>query len=99
MTDHTCPGNQPQRGPASSAPADASRREWVVNWSMPIDANSAIDAAIRALEIHRDPASLATVFRVEEPDGSSVLVDVQSSGGAVILERTPSVSPLDDGNG
>ena len=98
MTDHTCPGNQPQRSPASSPPAAAPPREWIVNWSMPIDANSAINAAIQALEIHRDPASLATVFRVEEPDGSSVLVDVQSLGVPVILERTPSVSPLDDGN-
>lgn len=40
-------------------------REWEVRWAIDIDAPCAEDAAVRALEIMRDPQSLATMFEVE----------------------------------
>lgn len=37
---------------------------YFVIWKMDIDAESAKDAALEALKIQRDPASIATVFNV-----------------------------------
>ena len=37
-----------------------------VTWEIDIEADDAIDAARQALEIHRDPDSIATVFSVQE---------------------------------
>ena len=39
--------------------------EYLVTWSMPIEAESPVDAAQQALGIHRNPESIATVFFVE----------------------------------
>lgn len=37
---------------------------YLVEWSIDIEADSAEEAARQALEIQRNPASMATVFRV-----------------------------------
>ena len=39
--------------------------EYLVTWSMPIEASSPIEAAKQALTIQRDPESIATVFYAE----------------------------------
>jgi hypothetical protein len=49
---------------------------FFVTWEIEIDADSAEDAARRALAIQRDPASLATVFGTVSEDGVSETVDV-----------------------
>lgn len=41
-------------------------KEYHVQWEIEICADSAEDAARKALEIQRDPNSLATVFRVAD---------------------------------
>ena len=89
MSVHTNPGIQQQHFSASSPTVDAGVRQWVVRWSMPIEAENAVDAAVQALEIHRDPASIATIFRVRGPDGVSLLIDVRSPDDPVVLERRP----------
>ncbi len=57
--------------------------EYLVTWSMPIEADDPVDAAQQALGIHRNPSSIATVFIVEfdDPDtneGRTVKVDLHS---------------------
>ena len=62
--------------------------EFRVAWEIDVEADSADEAARKALEIHRDPESTATVFQVynledrkvdwnidEERDARSALVD------------------------
>lgn len=39
-------------------------KTYLVRWEIPIEANSAKEAAIEALKIHRDPKSIATAFEV-----------------------------------
>lgn len=39
---------------------------YLVTWTIEIDANSPREAAEEALRIHRDPNSIATVFRVAQ---------------------------------
>lgn len=51
-------------------------RTYRVEWSMEIDADSAEQAARRALEIHRDPASIATVFDVYDEGGDKERIDL-----------------------
>lgn len=57
--------------------------EYLVTWSIELDAESPEDAALQALAIHRDPESLATVFNVAERLGPGmrrgfVTVDVMA---------------------
>jgi hypothetical protein len=47
-----------------------------VTWEIDIEADSARDAAQRAQDIQRRPGSTATVFEVERPDGSVVMIDL-----------------------
>jgi hypothetical protein len=47
-----------------------TEREHFVHWMMPIDAVSNVDAAKKALSIHRNPESIATVFIVNGPECS-----------------------------
>lgn len=50
-------------------------KEYKVIWEMLIEAETPVDAAKRALEIHRDPESWANVFTV---DGEFIdLMEVQ----------------------
>lgn len=53
--------------------------EYLVTWSMSIEADDPVDAAQQALGIHRDPQSIATVFVVELV-GDAVTVDLHSDG-------------------
>lgn len=47
-----------------------------VEWSMEIDADSPEEAARKALAIHRDPESVATVFDVYDEAGEVARVDL-----------------------
>lgn len=52
-------------------------REYHVEWTIQVDADSAEDAARKALAIQRDPDSIATVFKVYDTDnGESVDIDL-----------------------
>lgn len=59
-----------------AAPTEDGDTGYVVTWSMPIDAEHAVDAAVQALGIMQDPHSIATVFIVTDPDGKRYLVDL-----------------------
>lgn len=52
-----------------------TERCYYVTWSIELDATSPEVAAERALEIQRDPASIATVFTVFDEDGEETRVD------------------------
>jgi hypothetical protein len=47
-----------------------------VIWEIDIDAEDACAAAQRAQEIQRDPASSATVFKVQKPNGTVATFDL-----------------------
>ncbi len=40
--------------------------EYLVSWNIQIIADTPVEAARKALEIQRDPNSIASVFRVED---------------------------------
>lgn len=42
----------------------SSMSSYKVTWEIDIEANNPLDAAIRAQEIQRDPASTATIYMV-----------------------------------
>jgi hypothetical protein len=48
-----------------------------VSWEIDLDADSPREAAERALEIHRQPDSIATVFTVADETGNSIQVDLE----------------------
>lgn len=49
---------------------------YFVTWEMDIEADSPEDAALEALRIHRNPESVATVFKVTEWSKKPVWVDI-----------------------
>jgi hypothetical protein len=49
--------------------------KYVVRWEIDIEADTAEDAARKALAIQRDPESIATIFEVSRP-GLVVSVDL-----------------------
>jgi len=51
--------------------------EYRVVWEIDVDAESYEEAARIALEIHRDPDSIATVFGVTDDHGERKVIDVQ----------------------
>jgi len=51
--------------------------EYLVRWEIEIEAETPQDAAAQALDIQRDPDSIATVFDVSGADGETTRVDVQ----------------------
>jgi len=52
-------------------------KTYVVTWEMDIEAETPEAAAAKALEIHRDPESVATFFAVREVDtDTAVIVDL-----------------------
>lgn len=55
-------------------------KEYLVEWSIELSAESPEDAARQALEIQRDPDSSATVFYVMEfdGDGEPIRVDLDA---------------------
>lgn len=51
--------------------------EWRVRWVIEVDGNTPREAALAALEIHRDPESTATFFTVENVEtGESFNIDL-----------------------
>lgn len=52
--------------------------DYLVMWEIDINAKSPEAAAAKALEIQRDPNSVATVFDVTDEDGRTVRVDLES---------------------
>jgi hypothetical protein len=51
-----------------------------VTWVIDVDADGPREAALQALEIMRDPASIATVFTVADDQGNRVDVDLGQEG-------------------
>jgi hypothetical protein len=49
---------------------------YSIKWEIEIDAKTPEDAARKALEIQRDPASIATVFDVYEKEGNHTCIDL-----------------------
>lgn len=61
-----------------------------VSWDIDIDdAASPIDAARKAHEIVRRPATSANVYNVEGPDGVITVVDLEEIGGLRIAKPSP----------
>ena len=52
--------------------------EWIVMWTIEVDAEYPDEAAQRALEIMRDPESTATCFQVIGKGGELHEVDLQT---------------------
>lgn len=50
--------------------------EYLIEWTIELDAESPEDAARAALAIQRDPDSLATMFKVYGEDGKYVVIDL-----------------------
>lgn len=50
-------------------------QQYRVTWTIELDAESAREAAEKALGIHRDATSIATHFKVMAPDGTTTDVD------------------------
>lgn len=50
--------------------------EYRLTWTIDLEADSPEDAARKALAIHRDPQSLATVFAVTDAEDRTVTVDL-----------------------
>lgn len=53
-----------------------NKKTYRVTWEIDIEAISAVDAARQALEIQRDRASIATVFRVVGAVGTAREIDL-----------------------
>ena len=53
---------------------------YSVSWRIDIEAESPVEAARQALEIHRDPNSTATVFDIYDEDGNHTCVDLLGTG-------------------
>lgn len=51
-------------------------KQYHVSWEIELDAKNPRDAAKKALEIHRDQNSLATVFTVTDEKGNQKKVDL-----------------------
>jgi hypothetical protein len=49
---------------------------YSIKWEIEIDAKTPEEAARKAFEIHRDPASMATVFDVYDKEGNYTRVDL-----------------------
>lgn len=52
--------------------------EYKVTWTVDVEADDPVEAARKALEIQRDPESIATLFEVQKHDSHVVLpVDLE----------------------
>lgn len=79
----------PDAMPSFGQDEDESRRPYRVNWSMNFaagPADSPLAAARAALEVQRDPSSMATVFTVADPDGRRWHVDLHAPQGGQVSE-------------
>jgi hypothetical protein len=55
-------------------------KTYSVNWKIDIEAESPVEAARQALEIHQDPNSTATVFDVYDGQGNYTRIDLLGTG-------------------
>lgn len=60
---------------AAVAAQRPDRDDYLVSWSIDVAADSPRAAALRALEIQRNPDSIATYFDVTAPDGTVHAID------------------------
>jgi len=60
--------------------------EYLVTWDIEINADSPEEAARKALEIHRDPSSLATVFMIGDVEGKLWKVDLSAEPGERVIK-------------
>lgn len=58
-------------------------KNYYVTWSIEVDATSPEVAAEMALEIQRDPESIATVFMVYDENGAEVRIDAAKRAKSV----------------
>ena len=49
---------------------------FYVEWSISLDAETAEEAARKALKIHRDPESIVTVFHIVDENGDAQQIDL-----------------------
>jgi hypothetical protein len=61
---------------------------YFVTWEMDIEADTPEAAALKALRIHRDPESVATVFKVAEIGKKPVYVDIVLDDDAAFYKAT-----------
>lgn len=85
--------------PGPTAAESGQTRPHDVTWTLSVDAQDPLDAARRALAMHRDPTSWATVFTVTDADGDhSVDLDPDGIGVTPDADDTdnpePSCTPL-----
>ena len=55
---------------------EGGNMEFVVTWVIELDAESAEEAARKALEVQRDAESVATHFRVRDAEGNEIEIDL-----------------------
>lgn len=62
---------------------------YSVTWSMPIEAATPFEAARKALETHRNPESIASIFEVHRLDKQSPewSIDVLALDGVQLVAR------------
>jgi hypothetical protein len=65
---------------------EPERVSRIVEWSIDLDSPTPVEAALQAMVILRDPASIGTVFRVHTPEEKSVEVDL-------LKPENPKLSP------
>ena len=56
--------------------SDEIGKEYYVEWAIEVSATTPLKAAQLALEIQRDPSSMAVVFNVFDSDGEKVQIDL-----------------------
>lgn len=68
---------EPHLEPECRSPGAATTEVYRVVWTMDIEAESFEEAAQKALAIHRDPESIATIFNVQSLTGETRCIDVE----------------------
>jgi hypothetical protein len=66
---------------------------YTVAWEIDLDSDDPVDAARKALAIHRDPQSWASVFTIHPPHAQSVTVDLDPEGVDPSGNGAPTVTP------
>lgn len=63
--------------------------EYSITWTIQLDGKNPLAAAKEALEIQQDVGSTATVFKVTDKRGKSVLVDLQDDSVTLVTRPKP----------
>ncbi|WP_107657467.1 hypothetical protein [Nocardia suismassiliense] len=68
--------------------------DYSVIWHIDqLDADTPVDAAHEALNIHRNPESIATVFEVHDSNGARYRIDLDGHPPVPVVLRAPSTTP------